>query len=118
MASSLPRLGLGLAALVVAAALSCGAAGAAELECQCRANGDAYLLGEHTCLKTNEGYRLARCAMVLNNTSWQIVGDSCASVRLDSRAPVPRSRAKASRFDGRPLPRPAQHEAVLVSFFR
>lgn len=72
-----------LAASSLAAALLCGQA-AADPECHCRANGESYLLGEQSCIKTNEGYRLARCAMALNNTTWQITGESCPSAGLES----------------------------------
>ncbi len=54
----------------------------AAADCQCRSNGEYFVLGEHTCIKTNEGYRLARCDMVLNNTSWVVVGYSCPMTSL------------------------------------
>ncbi len=51
-------------------------------DCKCRSNGEFFVQGEHTCIKTNDGYRLARCDMVLNLTSWIVVGDSCPMTSL------------------------------------
>lgn len=51
-------------------------------DCKCRSNGESFVQGEHTCIKTNDGYRLARCDMVLNLTSWVVVGDSCPLTSL------------------------------------
>ncbi|MEO1190978.1 MAG: hypothetical protein AAFY02_04435 [Pseudomonadota bacterium] len=65
--------------------LSAGAAGAAS-ECRCIANGEAYVQGEHTCLKTNKGYKLARCDLAENVTTWTIVGDSCPLTEAPSPA--------------------------------
>ncbi len=72
MAKTLTLLLSSVAALLLAAAAS-----AAEITCKCRSNGEFFVLGEHTCIKTSEGFRLARCDMVLNNTSWVVVGNSC-----------------------------------------
>ncbi|GAB5470383.1 MAG: hypothetical protein Kilf2KO_34130 [Rhodospirillales bacterium] len=49
----------------------------AEIDCRCMNDGEVYVQGEHTCLKTNDGYKLARCDLALNVTTWTIVGDSC-----------------------------------------
>ncbi len=40
-------------------------------DCTCRYFGVNYRLGETVCLRGPEGPRLARCSMVLNNTTWQ-----------------------------------------------
>ncbi len=72
MAKSTTALFGVFAALVLAA----GSALAGP-DCKCRSNGEVFVQGEHTCIKTNQGFRLARCDMVLNNTSWVVVGDSC-----------------------------------------
>ena len=46
-------------------------------ECMCIANGQRYTLGETVCLKLSSGSWLARCGRVLNNTSWEKIGDGC-----------------------------------------
>ncbi len=80
-ASKIQRLPL-IAAVLLAAGLLSRAA-LADPDCQCRSNGEFFVQGEHTCIKTSNGYRLARCDMVLNNTSWTIIGDSCPLTELD-----------------------------------
>lgn len=52
-------------------------AGPAQADCQCVAAGKKYQLGEVACLSLPEGKRLARCSMVLNNSSWTKVEDAC-----------------------------------------
>ncbi|MER8371684.1 hypothetical protein [Mesorhizobium sp. M1409] len=44
---------------------------------ECLANGKSYQLGQVACLTVGDQSHLARCDMVLNNTSWTKVGDSC-----------------------------------------
>ncbi len=68
---------LALAFGALAALLMAAPTAYADPDCRCRSDGEFYVQGEHTCIKTNHGYRLARCDMVLNNTSWVVVGDSC-----------------------------------------
>mgnify|MGYP003382108098 CR=1 FL=1 len=46
-------------------------------DCQCLANGKSYSQGEVACLKLPGGRQLARCEMVLNNTSWKSTGQGC-----------------------------------------
>ncbi len=53
-----------------------------RIECRCRANGQYFSLGERTCLLAPEGYRLARCRMVQNVTSWQVESDGCVVSEL------------------------------------
>lgn len=43
----------------------------------CLANGNSYKLGEQACLTLPSESHLARCEMVLNNTSWTTVKDEC-----------------------------------------
>jgi len=45
--------------------------------CTCRAEGVEATLGQTVCLKTPAGLRLARCEMVLNNTSWKFLDGAC-----------------------------------------
>lgn len=49
----------------------------AKADCQCVAAGKRYQLGEVACLSLPEGDRLARCSLVLNNSSWTKLQDSC-----------------------------------------
>ncbi|MBZ9710527.1 hypothetical protein LB543_27900 [Mesorhizobium sp. ESP7-2] len=44
---------------------------------ECLANGKSYPVGQVACLTVADQSHLARCDMVLNNTSWTKVGDSC-----------------------------------------
>ncbi|MBY8915592.1 hypothetical protein KUG85_01385 [Nitratireductor sp. L1-7-SE] len=78
----------GIAALAVA--LSLPVAGASAAECQCRANGSAFRQGETTCLALPDGPRLARCEMVLNNSSWKILDQAClqTSKHLERENPM------------------------------
>lgn len=43
----------------------------------CLANGKSYTIGEQACLTLGGESHLARCDMVLNNTSWTKVKDEC-----------------------------------------
>lgn len=54
-------------------------------DCTCRYFGVNYRLGETVCLRGPEGPRLARCSMVLNNTTWQSLERSCPT---SARAPM------------------------------
>jgi len=44
---------------------------------ECLANGKSYPVGQVACLTVGDQSHLARCGMVLNNTSWTKVGESC-----------------------------------------
>ncbi|WP_256750587.1 hypothetical protein [Mesorhizobium sp. Mes31] len=61
-------IGLAFAMVAPAAAL------AAQ---ECLANGKSYPLGQVVCLTVADKSHLARCEMVLNNTSWTKIQDSC-----------------------------------------
>lgn len=51
-------------------------------DCTCRGNGGEVPEGQTVCLKTASGPKLARCEMVLNNTSWVFLSDSCPLASL------------------------------------
>src|SRR4051795_2234693 len=53
---------------------------------ECLANGKSYPVGQVACLTVADQSHLARCDMVLNNTSWTKVGDSCPA---NTMAPHP-----------------------------
>ena len=48
-----------------------------NIKCACRANGRSYELGQHVCLKTPSGYRIAECRMSQNVTNWAVQSESC-----------------------------------------
>ncbi|MDG4874428.1 hypothetical protein P9273_04850 [Mesorhizobium sp. WSM4935] len=54
----------------------------------CLANGKSFNLGETACLTLNGESHLARCDMVLNNTSWTKIKDECPG---DAPKPHPTS---------------------------
>lgn len=46
--------------------------------CICRAQGQDHELGATICLRGPRGPRIAKCVMVLNNTSWKFTNAPCA----------------------------------------
>jgi hypothetical protein len=66
---------------------------AADPDCTCRARGRDFVLGQSVCLATPSGARIATCAMVLNNTSWQFTETPCVVSHLPpARRPVVQTR--------------------------
>jgi hypothetical protein len=59
----------------------------ADPDCTCRAQGRDFTLGQSVCLATPKGARIATCAMVLNNTSWQFTETPCVVSRLPPAKP-------------------------------
>jgi hypothetical protein len=55
------------------------------IPCRCRAIGGTFQLGDILCMRTHLGVQLARCDLLLNNTSWVPLGIPCTLSRLDSR---------------------------------
>jgi hypothetical protein len=63
----------------------------ATSSCSCRYPGGSVELGETVCMTTSGDPYLARCEMVLNNTAWKRVKDSCAPVdAVSSLTPLDR----------------------------
>jgi hypothetical protein len=60
----------------------------AGANCTCRGPGVEATIGETVCLKTPAGLRLARCEMVLNNTSWKFLPDACPQASLAAPGPL------------------------------
>lgn len=60
---------------------------AADPDCTCRARGRDFTLGQSVCLATPKGARIATCAMVLNNTSWQFTETPCVVSHLSPAGP-------------------------------
>jgi hypothetical protein len=71
---------LGFATTIAVAAL----ASPASADCTCRGPGVVAQHGQTVCLKTPAGYRLARCEMVLNNSSWKFLTETCPEASLQS----------------------------------
>lgn len=73
-------------ALVYFAATMAMVAGTAAADrCTCIANGQRIAEGETFCIRPNSGDPfLARCEIVLNNTSWRKLQDGCPTARLDT----------------------------------
>jgi hypothetical protein len=44
----------------------------------CRSAGSVYRLGDTVCMSTHLGVQMARCDLLLNNTSWVPIGVPCA----------------------------------------
>lgn len=65
--------------------LADGGAARARPDCTCRYFGVKYRIGETVCLRGPDGPRLARCSMMLNNTTWETLDRSCPT---SARAPM------------------------------
>lgn len=65
------------ASSLLAVAMLAASPTAAFADCQCLANGRKYHHGEVACLMLPNGDQLARCDMVLNNSSWKKIRDGC-----------------------------------------
>ncbi len=50
---------------------------AAAHTCTCKYKGGDAKQGETACIKTTTGNTLARCEMVLNNSSWTVLNQPC-----------------------------------------
>jgi hypothetical protein len=76
--------GILVAALTAPLLLATGAASqqASGSACTCRYFGQDYHLGETVCLRGPNGSRLARCSMLLNNTTWTPLKQECPTTRL------------------------------------
>jgi len=73
--------------LFAAALLACLAGPAqAGKDCTCRHEGRDVAEGQTACLRTAKGPTLARCVMVLNNTSWEFLDRPCPQA---STTPMP-----------------------------
>jgi hypothetical protein len=55
------------------------------IPCRCRYRDSDFKLGDTVCMHTHLGVQLARCDLLLNNTSWVPIGMPCTMSRLPSR---------------------------------
>lgn len=97
-------LGLSLAGLAFAYTTP------AQADCQCVAAGKKYHIGEVACLNLPQGKRLARCSMVLNNSSWEKLEDSCP-LAFNDTAQMSTSADMADLGSGHDVP----HSHVRIS---
>lgn len=97
---------------------------AADANCMCRANGTEYPLNSEVCILSGGTPFLARCVMVLNNTSWQRLGDctqagapgngtssrattaAAQSQQMPALSPPPDGLCEPARWSGKGTPRP------------
>ena len=68
-------------------------------DCTCRAQGKTFQLGEHVCLATPTGFRLAQCELTQNVTNWRFSSDDCVTSSLDKTGRMDR-RFAAACFTG------------------
>jgi hypothetical protein len=66
----------------------------AEHKCQCLYQGKRFEQGQLVCIKVDGTARLARCDMLLNNSSWKFLSNGCPTAALFT--PVPAGRLPAS----------------------
>jgi hypothetical protein len=64
---------------------------AAAHSCRCIYQGGMIKQGETACLKTANGYQLARCEMVLNNSSWKFLDKPCDRLQSQSTSIPPKN---------------------------
>ena len=65
----------------------------AEHKCQCLYQGKKFEQGEFVCIRVDGATRLARCDMLLNNSSWTFLKGGCPTARL---APAPATMTPVS----------------------
>ena len=66
-------------------------------DCTCRAQGRDFEMGQSVCMATPQGFRVATCGMVLNNSSWDVSQTPCVvSARGDLLKRKDRAQLAAS----------------------
>jgi hypothetical protein len=85
----LPLLGAAFIAAVIP--------GRASADCTCRARGLVAEHGQTVCIRTPEGFRLARCDKVSNVASWTFLSGACPQIASNiTGMPGVRSAVKLS----------------------
>jgi hypothetical protein len=64
-------------ATVLCLLATASAAAGEKSRCTCKYDGGDVKQGDTACIKTSKGKSLARCEMVLNNTSWKLLDQPC-----------------------------------------
>jgi hypothetical protein len=59
--------------------------------CRCIYDGGIAAQGKTVCIKTPKGYRLARCEMFLNNSSWKFLDKPCDRLESQKSTMQPKS---------------------------
>ncbi len=72
--------------------LACSAGQGFAHSCTCKYLGGDAKQGETRCIKTASGPKLARCEMVLNNSSWTVLDEKCAEQLSGGFSPIPQNR--------------------------
>lgn len=60
------------------------------IPCVCRFQGRDFRLGASVCMQTHVGVVIARCDLILNNTTWAPTNEPCALSWRGPFSPVPR----------------------------
>jgi len=81
-------------ALIIAAPLL-ATASVAQADCTCRARGIVAEHGQTLCIRTPDGYRLARCDKVSNVASWTFLENGCPQI-AEAKARISLRRAPGS----------------------
>ncbi len=69
-----------------------------KIPCTCRFQGADFGLGEEICMKRPAGSTMARCEMVLNNTSWKFTEAPCPITEFQSSVTVSKSTITLKKF--------------------
>jgi hypothetical protein len=86
------RSGVAIALCLLAiAAVGSTAAADGKSGCTCKYDGGDVKQGETVCIKTAKGKSLARCEMVLNNTSWTVLDQPCDVEQSSRITPMPKT---------------------------
>jgi hypothetical protein len=81
-----------IASIVASLSVLGSVVAAAGPNCSCRTSeGVKVEQGKTACLHLSSGDQLARCEMVLNNTSWKKIQDGCPTSRLRTSVSAERS---------------------------
>lgn len=93
---------LGFAVAAIAAADSARAAP----DCRCRYAGQFYSAGEYACIKTSKGFRLARCALSENVSTWRFLDKGCKGLSWRRTPAMQVARAIGKPWTGQQSTRP------------
>ena len=97
------RLVLASATLAMASATLAMATATPVLAAQeCLANGKSFQVGQVACLTLGDESHLARCEMVLNNTSWTKIHDDCPAAKPPPVHPTSTSTPAPGRVPAEP----------------